>query len=197
MSNKVNQHVILKVDQHRRSCTRHRHQRGQMCCELWCTTVHQGIHSQVSCPTFSDTIRFTMNVCLHLHCGLSVFRIGRTARAGKAGLAFTFLLGVQVKHIYIITHWWERQMIRINSGPNKMFLCHPQEKNFLQMVVEAGSPGIQKQIVKPENLKGMEARYEQTLQELANTIKVQSQTHSVNIELDSILTEWKQLFFNK
>ncbi|TMS12605.1 ATP-dependent RNA helicase DDX51 [Larimichthys crocea] len=66
--------------------------------------------------------------------------IGRTARAGKAGLAFTFLLGVQ-------------------------------EKNFLQMVAEAGSPGIQKQIVKPENLKGMEARYEQTLQELANAIK--------------------------
>nr|XP_046266290.1 ATP-dependent RNA helicase DDX51 [Scatophagus argus] len=69
-----------------------------------------------------------------------IHRIGRTARAGKAGLAFTFLLGVQ-------------------------------EKNFLQMVVEAGSPGIQKQIVKPENLKGMEARYEQTLQELANVIK--------------------------
>ncbi|XP_033504917.1 ATP-dependent RNA helicase DDX51 [Epinephelus lanceolatus] len=69
-----------------------------------------------------------------------IHRIGRTARAGKTGLAFTFLLGVQ-------------------------------EKNFLQMVVEAGSPGIQKQIVKPENLKGMEARYEQTLQELANVIK--------------------------
>ncbi|KAE8287250.1 ATP-dependent RNA helicase DDX51 [Larimichthys crocea] len=69
-----------------------------------------------------------------------IHRIGRTARAGKAGLAFTFLLGVQ-------------------------------EKNFLQMVAEAGSPGIQKQIVKPENLKGMEARYEQTLQELANAIK--------------------------
>ncbi|XP_044232864.1 ATP-dependent RNA helicase DDX51 [Thunnus albacares] len=69
-----------------------------------------------------------------------IHRIGRTARAGKAGLAFTFLLGVQ-------------------------------EKNFLQMVVEAGSPGIQKQIIKPENLKSMEARYEQTLQELANVIK--------------------------
>lgn len=69
-----------------------------------------------------------------------IHRIGRTARAGKAGLAFTFLLGVQ-------------------------------EKNFLQMVVEAGSPGIQKQIVKPDNLKGMEARYEQTLQELATVIK--------------------------
>uniref|UniRef100_A0A8C4DUX6 ATP-dependent RNA helicase n=1 Tax=Dicentrarchus labrax TaxID=13489 RepID=A0A8C4DUX6_DICLA len=80
-----------------------------------------------------------------------IHRIGRTARAGKAGLAFTFLLGVQ-------------------------------EKNFLQMVVEAGSPGIQKQIVKPENLKGMEARYEQTLQELANAIKVPSQTRSINIK---------------
>uniref|UniRef100_A0A3B4WYU7 ATP-dependent RNA helicase n=1 Tax=Seriola lalandi dorsalis TaxID=1841481 RepID=A0A3B4WYU7_SERLL len=74
-----------------------------------------------------------------------IHRIGRTARAGKAGLAFTFLLGVQ-------------------------------EKNFLQMVQEAGSPGIQKQIFKPENLKCMEARYEKTLQELANVIKVPSQT---------------------
>ncbi len=54
------------------------------------------------------------------------------------------------------------------------------------MVVEAGSPGIQKQIVKPENLKGMEARYEQTLQELANVIKVPSQTHSLKVEKDRI-----------
>lgn len=54
------------------------------------------------------------------------------------------------------------------------------------MVVEAGSPGIQKQIVKPENLKGMEARYEQTLQELANVIKVPSQTHSLKVEIDRI-----------
>ncbi|KAG7508505.1 ATP-dependent RNA helicase DDX51 [Solea senegalensis] len=69
-----------------------------------------------------------------------IHRIGRTARAGKAGLAFTFLLGVQ-------------------------------EKRFLQMVVEAGSPGIQKQIVKPENLRSMEARFEVTLQELAKVIK--------------------------
>ncbi|KAK2856613.1 hypothetical protein Q5P01_005348 [Channa striata] len=69
-----------------------------------------------------------------------IHRIGRTARAGKAGLAFTFLLGVQ-------------------------------EKNFLQMVTEAGSPGIQKQIVKPENLKSLEARYQHTLQELAVVIK--------------------------
>ncbi|XP_076004874.1 ATP-dependent RNA helicase DDX51 [Genypterus blacodes] len=69
-----------------------------------------------------------------------IHRIGRTARAGRAGLAFTFLLGVQ-------------------------------EKNFLQMVSEAGSPGMKKQIVKPESLRSMEARYEETLRELANAIK--------------------------
>ncbi|XP_061602499.1 ATP-dependent RNA helicase DDX51 [Cololabis saira] len=69
-----------------------------------------------------------------------IHRVGRTARAGKAGLAFTFLLRVQ-------------------------------EKNFLQMVAEAGSPGIQKQLIKPESLKGMEERYEQILQELAVVVK--------------------------
>lgn len=69
-----------------------------------------------------------------------IHRIGRTARAGKAGLAFTFLLRVQ-------------------------------EKNFLQMVAEAGSPGIQKQMVKPQSLQSMEVQYEQTLRELAEAIK--------------------------
>uniref|UniRef100_A0A3B4B147 Helicase C-terminal domain-containing protein n=1 Tax=Periophthalmus magnuspinnatus TaxID=409849 RepID=A0A3B4B147_9GOBI len=71
-----------------------------------------------------------------------IHRIGRTARAGRAGLAFTFLLQVQ-------------------------------EKNFLHMVREAGSPGIQKQMVKPELLKSLEERYEQALRELAGIIKVQ------------------------
>ncbi|CAL1585291.1 unnamed protein product [Knipowitschia caucasica] len=69
-----------------------------------------------------------------------IHRIGRTARAGRAGLAFTFLLQVQEKH-------------------------------FLQMVSEAGSPGIQKQAVKPELLKGLEPRYEKALDELAEMIK--------------------------
>lgn len=47
-----------------------------------------------------------------------------------------------------------------------------QEKNFLQMVVKAGSPGIQKQVVKPENLRSMEGQYEKALQKLADVIKV-------------------------
>lgn len=40
MINDLHGSVYLKVDQHRRSCQRHRHQRGQICCQLWCTAVH-------------------------------------------------------------------------------------------------------------------------------------------------------------
>ncbi|XP_043963961.1 ATP-dependent RNA helicase DDX51-like [Gambusia affinis] len=75
-----------------------------------------------------------------------IHRIGRTARAGKPGLAFTFLLRIQ-------------------------------ENNFLRMVMEAGSPGIQKQMVKPESLKGMEERYQVVLQELADVIKDEKSRH--------------------
>ncbi|XP_051950470.1 ATP-dependent RNA helicase DDX51 [Xyrauchen texanus] len=69
-----------------------------------------------------------------------IHRVGRTARAGKAGLAFTFLLKVQ-------------------------------EKRFLQMVADAGSPGIQRQMVQLESLKSMESRYEKTLVELSKAVK--------------------------
>ncbi|KAM3602133.1 uncharacterized protein V6R79_024863 [Siganus canaliculatus] len=87
-----------------------------------------------------DGVKCVVNYDAPQYIRTYIHRIGRTARAGKAGLAFTFLLGVQVK-------------------------------KFLQMVEDAGSPGIQKQTVKPESLKGMEGRYEQTLQELAEAIK--------------------------
>ncbi|XP_061767122.1 ATP-dependent RNA helicase DDX51 isoform X5 [Nerophis ophidion] len=77
-----------------------------------------------------------------------IHRIGRTARAGKSGLAFTFVLGIQ-------------------------------ENNFLHMVAEAGSPGIQKQTIIPSNLRSMEGRYEQALQKLASVIKVKQQNRFI------------------
>lgn len=63
-------------------------------------------------------------------------------------------------------------------GLNFLFsiLFHPQEKKFVQMVKDAGSPGIEKQIIGQKNLKSLEARYEQTLQQLADVIKVTAQT---------------------
>ncbi|XP_069017790.1 ATP-dependent RNA helicase DDX51 isoform X1 [Embiotoca jacksoni] len=85
-------------------------------------------------------VKYVVNYDAPQYVRTYVHRVGRTARAGKAGLAFTFLLSVQ-------------------------------EKNFLQMVVDAGSPGIQKQMVKPQNLKSLEVQYERTLQELADVIK--------------------------
>ena len=40
------------------------------------------------------------------------------------------------------------------------------------MVSDAGSPGIQKQIIMPNNLKNMESRYQEILLELGKSIKV-------------------------
>lgn len=69
-----------------------------------------------------------------------IHRVGRTARAGKAGVAFTFLLAVQMKR-------------------------------FQKMLRNAGSPGLQKHIVKPQQLKGLESRYEEILVDLGEAIK--------------------------
>uniref|UniRef100_A0A9J8AFA1 ATP-dependent RNA helicase n=2 Tax=Cyprinus carpio TaxID=7962 RepID=A0A9J8AFA1_CYPCA len=78
-----------------------------------------------------------------------IHRVGRTARAGKAGSAFTFLLEVQ-------------------------------EKCFLQMVRDAGSPGIQRHFVKPQALRSMETHYEQTLAELGKVVKVKANEENKN-----------------
>lgn len=87
-----------------------------------------------------DGIKCVVNYDAPQYLRTYIHRIGRTARAGKAGVAFTFLLDVQ-------------------------------RANFLKMVKEAGSAGIQKHAVKHQLLKNMAARYELTLVELASAIK--------------------------
>lgn len=42
----------------------------------------------------------------------------------------------------------------------------------MKMVQDAGSPGLQKQTVKPESLRGMESCYENVLVKLGRIIKV-------------------------
>uniref|UniRef100_A0A8C0IMC9 ATP-dependent RNA helicase n=1 Tax=Chelonoidis abingdonii TaxID=106734 RepID=A0A8C0IMC9_CHEAB len=68
-----------------------------------------------------------------------IHRVGRTARAGKVGLAFTMLLKVQWK--------------------------------FLQMLRDAGSPDLEKQLVKSEYLKPLLQQYEEALSKLQKTVK--------------------------
>lgn len=51
------------------------------------------------------------------------------------------------------------------------------------MVKDAGSPGIEKQIIGQKNLKSLEAQYEQTLQQLAIVIKVSAPTHRLHLSL--------------
>lgn len=57
----------------------------------------------------------------------------------------------------------------------------------MQMVRDAGSPGIQRHFVKPEALRSMEARYEQTLAELGKVVKVKA-------KLQSCLRPYRQVF---
>uniref|UniRef100_A0A4W3GRD1 ATP-dependent RNA helicase n=1 Tax=Callorhinchus milii TaxID=7868 RepID=A0A4W3GRD1_CALMI len=79
-----------------------------------------------------------------------IHRVGRTARAGKAGLAFTFLL-------------------------------HVQEERFLQMMKDAGSKELKKQLVKHENLTPLIPRYEESLLDLKRALKVISARSHVGL----------------
>ncbi|TNN38332.1 ATP-dependent RNA helicase DDX51 [Liparis tanakae] len=85
--------------------------------------------------------------------------------------------GIDVAGIKCVVNYDAPQYIRTYIHSNqyhqtKTSTLKALEKNFLQMVTEAGTPGIQKQIVKPQNLKGMEARYQHALQELADAVKL-------------------------
>ncbi|TSL97350.1 ATP-dependent RNA helicase DDX51 [Bagarius yarrelli] len=51
------------------------------------------IHRHVYCFTAHSALILSLRVGAKIWC--LVFRVGRTARAGKAGVAFTFILGVQ------------------------------------------------------------------------------------------------------
>lgn len=65
-----------------------------------------------------------------------------------------------------------------------------QETRFLKMVSDSGSPGVKRQLVQPESLKGMEARYEQTLAELGKAVKVKAKLQSCLRPLWQLFQTW-------
>ncbi|XP_059839261.1 ATP-dependent RNA helicase DDX51 isoform X1 [Hypanus sabinus] len=77
-----------------------------------------------------------------------IHRVGRTARAGNTGLAFTLLLKVQ-------------------------------ERQFLQMLSDAGSTELKKQLVRPEQLRPFIPRYKEALRELRQILKDEKKSLSI------------------
>lgn len=48
----------------------------------------------------------------------------------------------------------------------------PQEQRYFNMLKEAGVPKLQKQLVKRDNLRQFEQRYEEALSQLQKAVKV-------------------------
>ncbi|KAK1786974.1 hypothetical protein P4O66_017354 [Electrophorus voltai] len=116
-------------------------ERGKIHLLISTDAAARGIDIQgVKCVINYDAPQFIRN---YVHRHVDWLMVGRTARAGKSGVAFTFILGVQ-------------------------------QERFEKMAQEAGSPGLQKHIVKPEILKEMESRYGEVLEKLGKIIRVKT-----------------------
>lgn len=103
--------------------------------------------------------------------GLLVFRVGRTARAGKTGQAFTLLLKVQVSPWVSVGMGALLGTLQGEWDPS--CLCASlQERRFLQMLADAGAPELQRHDSPSELLQPLVPRYEEALSQLERAVKV-------------------------
>lgn len=99
------------------------------------------------------------------------FSVGRTARAGKTGQAFTLLLKVQVLASGSCAGW--RGVLLGDPSPFTLH-CSLQERRFLRMLGEAGAPELQRHETPSELLQPLIPRYEAALSQLEETVRVRA-----------------------